>query len=384
MTWYQAMNQLITFRYSGTAVTAIPKIPWFENILPGLAGTFSVLGVSTPLTASQRAYQRIAYPSVGGIAGGFADYTFRQTQWNNAPIAFMNAIFVDPQYAALTTWATLAKSNYNSFQISVTQRFAHDVDLDFNYTYGHSLDNASGLQNAGNYSTAALIFNPFDLNSQYANSDFDIRHIINADWLVGLPFGRNKAFFHDSGKIVNGILGGWQMTGIFRWNSGLPTASPFGSQRWPTNWEISSTFVRANPVDTAPSKNVNGAPNLFANPLAAYLSFRDAQPGEGGDRNVFTLPGYIDLDAGLTKSFRLTERQTLTFRWEVYNVTNTQRLTSPSGFGVSPIDPFLQGKFGLAPITSAPATFGQLTSTQKPIGEGKAGRIMQFALRWEF
>ena len=196
--------------------------------------------------------------------------------------------------------------------------------------------------------------------------------------------GRGKALFSDSGRVVNGILGGWQMVGIFRWNSGLPTASPFGSQRWPTNWQISSTLVRTSPIESAPSKNVNGSPNLFSDPLAAYLSFRDAHPGEGGDRNVFRLPGYIDLDAGLYKTFKLTERQSLTFRWEVYNVTNTQRLTSPSGFGVSPIDPFLQGQLGLPAITSAPATFGQLTSTQKPLGESKAGRVMQFALRWQF
>src|SRR6266550_472619 len=105
-TFYQAMAQLINLRYSGTAVTSVAPIAWFENILPGLAGNFSVLGVTRTLTATQRAYQRIAYPSVGGPAGGFADYTFRQTQWNNTPIAFANAIFVDPQYAALTTWTT--------------------------------------------------------------------------------------------------------------------------------------------------------------------------------------------------------------------------------------------------------------------------------------
>jgi hypothetical protein len=383
-TFYQAMAQLINLRYSGTAVTAVAPIPWFENILPGLAGNFSVLGVTRALTATQRAYQRIAYPSVGGVAGGFADYTFRQAQWNNTPIAFANNIFIDPQYAALTTWATIAKSNYNSAQLSITKRLSRDLAFDFNYTLGHSLDNASGLQNAGNYSTAALIFNPLDPNSQYANSDFDVRHIVNANWIYGLPFGRGKMFGRNSNKWVNGLLGGWQLTGVFRWNSGFPVASPFGSQRWPTNWEISSTLVRTRPLDTTTNTTPVAGPNIFADPLAAYLSFRDARPGEGGDRNVFRLPGYFDIDSGLYKSFRIGERNVITLRWEVYNVTNTQSLTSPSGFGVSPIDPFLQGQFGLAPITSAPSTFGSFSSTQKPLGESKAGRIMQFAIRWQF
>jgi hypothetical protein len=296
----------------------------------------------------------------------------------------MNNIFFHPQYGALSAWSTIAKSNYNSAQVSITQRFTHDISFDFNYTYGHSLDDASGLQNAGNFSTAALIFNALDPESQYANSDFDIRHIVNANWIVGLPFGKGKRLFRDSGKIVNGLVGGWQMTGIFRWNSGAPTSSPFGSQRWPTNWQISSTLVRSRGVDVDPSKNVGGQPNLFADPLATYLSFRDARAGEAGDRNVFRVPGYIDLDAGLYKTFKINERHSVTFRWEVYNVTNTQRLTSPSGFGVAAIDPFLQGQFGLPAIASAPTTFGALTSTQKPLGETKAGRIMQFALRWQF
>jgi hypothetical protein len=133
-------------------------------------------------------------------------------------------------------------------------------------------------------------------------------------------------------------------------------------------------------------------PNIFANPNSAYLSFRDAMPGEGGDRNVFRLPGYFDIDSGLYKSFKIGERNVITLRWEVYNVTNTQTLTAPNGFGVSPIDPFMQGQFGLgcaagvttcAPPT-APANFGSFTATQKPLGESKAGRIMQFAVRWQF
>jgi hypothetical protein len=338
------------------------------------------------LTATQRAYQRIAYGSVGGVNGGFADYTTRQAQWDDSPISLIQNLFIHPQYAALTTWATLAKSNYNSAQFSITQRLRRDVSFDINYTYGHSLDNASGLQNAGNYSTAALIFNPYNLNDQYASSDFDVRHIINSDWLVGLPFGRGKMFMGGANKWVNGIIGGWQLTGVFRWNSGLPVASPFGSGRWPTNWEISSFMVRVKDVPTTQDKNAKGGPNLFPDPLAAFTSWRDAMPGEGGDRNVLRLPGYFDIDAGLYKTFHITERQSLTLRWETYNVTNTQRLTSPSGFGINPIDPFLQGQFGLGAITSTnlPATFGVLSSTQKPLGESKAGRIMQFAIRWQF
>jgi hypothetical protein len=83
ITFYDAMRSLINQRFAGTAVTAVAPNPFFENLFPGLAGTFSVLGVNRALTATQRAYQRIAYPSVGGIAGGFGDYTFRRPRDDN-------------------------------------------------------------------------------------------------------------------------------------------------------------------------------------------------------------------------------------------------------------------------------------------------------------
>jgi hypothetical protein len=366
-------------------------------MLPGLAGTFSVLGVSRTLTATQRAYQRIAMPSVGG--SNVTDYTFRQLQWDDSPTciprpgtgqvcpgpAILNNLFFHPQYGALNTWGTFAKSNYNSLQLSIRQRLSKDVRFDVNYTYGHLLDNASGLQSNGNFSTAAFIFNPLDPDGNYASSDFDVRHIVNANWLIDLPFGKGKRYLSSSNKVADAFLGGWELAGIFRWNSGLPTGSnrPFGFQRWPTNWNLSSGFVRTRSVE-ANFAEVNGNPNIFSDPLAALLSYRDARPGEAGDRNVLRLPGYFALDAGLYKSWRVAERHTITFRWEVYNVTNTQRFTSPGGFAVSAVDPFLAGQLGLPAITTAPADFGKFTSTQRPLGENKAGRVMQFALRYSF
>ncbi|HEU4833008.1 MAG TPA: carboxypeptidase-like regulatory domain-containing protein [Pyrinomonadaceae bacterium] len=375
-TWYEAMQALIDLRYAGRPITSVGPIPFFENVLPGIAGTFSVLGVNQALTATQSAYRRIALPSVGGL--NVTDYTSLNSRWDDRPSSIFNNTFINPQYAALNTWSTFGISNYNSAQVSVRQRMSNDVVFDFNYTFAHSLDNASGLQNAANFSTASLIFNPLDPNLNYADSDFDVRHNITANWLVGLPVGRGKAFLSDAGKVMNGILGGWDLTGIFRWNSGLPTGAtrPFSFQRWATNWQISSGMVRVRPIETQYG-DVNGEPNLFADPTAVYQSFRDPKPGEGGDRNTIRYPGYFSLDAGLHKTFRMPwEGQALTFRWEVFNVTNTQRFTGFNGTGLS-VDPFI---FGGAP----PQGFGQFTGTQAPLGETKAGRVMQFALRYVF
>lgn len=379
-TWYEGINKLIDARYAGVPITQVQSLPFFEHFLPGLAGTFNVLGVPTVLTATQRAYMRIALPAVGGLNS--TDYTFKQSQWDDTPIALFDNLFFHPQYAALSVFSTIAKSNYNSAQFSLRQRLRNDISFDFNYTYGHSLDNASGLQNSTLYGSAFIV-NPLDPDASYASSDFDVRHIINANWLIGLPVGRGKYFLGNTKGITNTILGGWQLTGVFRWNSGAPidgqTSAFFEADRWATNWNVQSNMVRIRRILSSPSANVNGEPNLFSDPTFAFQSFRDPRAGEPGDRNVFRAPGYFALDSGLYKTFNLSERQRIQFRWEVYNVTNTQRFSGAniSGNGISQ-DPFIFG-------TRPPSDFGKFTETQKSLNENRsAGRVMQFALRYEF
>ncbi|MBA3241723.1 MAG: hypothetical protein H0T60_10905, partial [Acidobacteria bacterium] len=149
----------------------------------------------------------------------------------------------------------------------------------------------------------------------------------------------------------------------------------FESDRWATNWNVQSNVVRVRPLDSSPT--LTGEPNLFSNPQTAFASFRSARPGEAGDRNILRYPGYVSLDAGLAKNFKLPwEGHSIQFRWDVFNVTNTQRLTDAIGFGLDQ-DPYLGG-------TPSP-DFGRLTSTQKAINEPQsAGRVMQFALRYKF
>jgi len=309
------------------------------------------------------------------------DYTFIQTFLDDQPIAKFNNSFFHPQYAALSTFGTIARSNYNSGQFSLRQRFHNDVTFDVNYTYSHSLDNASGLQNSTSYGTAFIV-NALDPDSNYATSDFDAKHVINANWLIGLPFGHGKRFGGNSNSIVNGILGGWQSTGIFRWNSGLPTGEPFQADRWATNWNVQSNMVRVCAANSSPTRT--GEPNLFGDPLAVFKCFREPRAGEVGDRNILRGEGYFTLDMGVAKTFKLPwEGHSVQFRAEVFNVTNTQKFANNSllGFGL-PVDPFLLSDADAR--NEIPDNFGKYTATQTPLNETKAGRIVQFALRYQF
>ncbi len=361
--FYGVMSTLIGYRNSNAAISSIPNIAWFNKFVPGLAGTYTVLGQSVNLSATQAAYRRIAKSSVGGR--NTTDFTFVQLLWDDG-LGYGDNIFIHPQYATFGAYSTLGSSFYNGMQLSVRKRLENGLSFDFNYTYSHSIDDASGNEASGSI-TGVNILNPLRLAENRGDSDFDVRHLINANFVYQLPFGKGRKFFSNSGRAVDWILGGWQLTGIYRWNTGFPIGQPYDDSRWATNWNVQSNLVALTDVKTKVT-DVDGSPNLFPDPVAAYKSYRNAKPGEAGDRNILREPNYVVLDIGLYKSFNINEKHKITFRAEAFNVTNTQRLTG-SGFYPAGVDPFLG---------TPSSDFGSLTGIQG------TPRVFQFAIRYDF
>jgi len=171
-----------------------------------------------------------------------------------------------------------------------------------------------------------------------------------------------------------------------RWNTGLPLFSAFDDTRWATNWNVQSGLFQTTRVATCDTRGTATArPSLFGcgqGTTAALRSFRNAYPGETGPRNPFRIPGYINVDLGLTKSFTMpwNESHKLELRWEVFNVANHQSLgsvdTSRTGFGI-PVDP-------IANSNVAPANFAAFTATQAPAGQNGGYRVMQIGARFSF
>jgi hypothetical protein len=184
----------------------------------------------------------------------------------------------------------------------------------------------------------------------------------------------------DAHPAADAIFGGWQLSGIFRWNTGLPQFDAFDDARWATNWNVQAGVTPVAPIHTCPNRPLTGPiPKLFGacgDINTIYQGFRNAYPGESGPRNPFRLPGYIDLDLGLGKTWRMpwSENQSLQVRWDVFNVTNTQHFgaidTSRTGFGVGR-DPALRG-------LTAPDNWSNFIQIQ-----GQP-RVMQVGLRYAF
>lgn len=370
MDWYTAAQMLENYRRAGTAPLDVPAIPYFENLFynPATFNAFRSFLIGS--NAGRLAQVTNATQAIYGDAWFFNDndWTTTQDEIDDALGSIgLSPVFYHPQYGALGAVGSIGRSNYHGALLSIRQRLGTSLTWDFNYTLSHSLDDASGLQTSGNFGTS-LILNPIRQADNYANSDFDIRHIINVNGVWQLPVGKGKSFLRDANKWVDGFLGGWQVSSIFRWNSGLPTWSPYDTL-WATNWNIQSSGVRLRPVQSCPTRDEN--PSLFGcNRTEAYQSWRNAGPGETGDRNVIRLPGYVVLDMGLAKSFKMPwgENHRLQIRAEVFNLTNTQRFGDTTNQQLE-VDP---------QINTPASDWWNFTNIQG------TPRVMQFGLRYTF
>jgi hypothetical protein len=383
--WYTAATALEKIRQQGTDISQVPSLidpkvaQYFNNVFP--AGMASIIGDYDGLTYDPTWTNAQAYYGEYQLNDFFEanDWTDVQAEADLA-LAYNgeNPRFMQPQYGTLSSWSTIGNSNYHALAVSYRQRLSSLI-LDFNYTWSHTLDDASGLQAefgiGGNFQgNGSFIVNPIRQHDNYASSDFDVRHNINADVVWQLPFGKGHTLLGNANKATDAIVGGWQLSSIFRWNTGLPATSPYDDGRWATNWDFQANVTPLKPIHSCPNKPVNGTPNLFGNCniTQIYQNFRNAYPGETGPRNYLRYPGYIDVDLGLAKSWKMpySENHLLQLRWDVFNVTNTQHLTSFANGGVA-ADP---GLLGLTP----PSDFYNFTQIQ-----GKP-RVMQLGVRYSF
>jgi hypothetical protein len=382
--WYTAAGILQDLRLKNTPVSQIPNLPFFDNLYArgAVAGAVdNYLG--TDLAGAGLTNTQAAYAAMASTAGGCATIGCGElgTDWTSLQDAldlFSGAkLFYNRQYGALSAYGTIGSSDYHGAALSIRQRFKGLI-WDLNYTFSKSFDDASGLQTSGVYGSA-FILNAIRQRDNRSVSDFDVRHIVNFNSVWDLPIGQGKWLLSNSNKAVDTVLGGWQLASIFRYSSGLPVlGAPFDAIGWATNWNVRSYGVLVKPLQSSPTRGSGtSAPNLFSDPTAAYQSFRSPRAGETGDRNLIRYPGFVSLDLGLYKVFKMPYKEThnVQFRWEVFNLTNTQRFTGLSDYSIG-LDPNLGG-------TPQP-TFGNFTATQRLPGEVTAARVMQFALRYQF
>jgi hypothetical protein len=329
--YFAEAAQMSKLARAGTDVGAVQPNAYWEQLFGALDNVDLGYGAG-PASATQNVYQVFQQNLYNETYALFSlDLPESQTGAGINPNgAYPSYRFYHDQYSALYAWRSIAYSQYHALQVVYRQQIGAGMFADLNYTYSKSTDIASQserLSTSGSNNNAQII-NTWAPNQLYGVSDYDATHQMNANYVWDLPVGRRRHFLGTANRIVDAVLGGWQTTGIVRWTSGLPFAVNEGGN-WPTNWDIEGWATQVAKIPSRAAKRGHLA-QRFADPQAVFAAFDYTLPGDSGTRNPLRGDGYYDWDAGLNKSFAITEHTHLQVRWETFNVTNSVRFDSHS------------------------------------------------------
>lgn len=231
-------------------------------------------------------------------------------------------------------------STLHQLQLEAVQRFSHGLNFQAEYAWTRSLDDVpivGGPQNV------------YNNRGDRGNSEQVRRHIFTLAWSYDLPFGAGKRFH--SSSVANRVIGGWQLAGITYLRTGTPFSVTF------TNTAQGALASRAdltgNPKLDRDNRSINGWFNVAAFAVPAPFTFGNSA------RNLLFGPGDIVIDFSVLKDTKITERATLQFRAEAFNLPNHANFNNP------------------AANISVPSQVGRIFSAQDP-------RQIQFGAKFLF
>ncbi|QYO67482.1 TonB-dependent receptor [Leptolyngbya sp. 7M] len=267
-------------------------------------------------------------------------------------------------YRSVTIIEPRYNSNYHSMQVSAQHRLSGSSQINLAYTWGKNLsDNRTDRSNAPQ--------NSYDTASEKGRANLDRRHVLTINYVYELPFYRAQRGF--TGK----VLGGWQISGIMTYQTGLgftPTVSnfdPAGLGIIPTALTVGRPNLLCNPNQGGPKNQLQWFnTSCFQVTPINNNSPHVNVPGTAGI-NIIEGPSTKRVDFTLSKMISFSERFRLQLRGEAFNVFNT---TNPRGLSTvvwsATTQPVSQGGNGSS-------TFGQVISWRDP-------RIMQFGAKFFF
>ena len=209
------------------------------------------------------------------------------------------------------------------------------IGYQIGYTWSMSKDTRSfdptfTIVSRGNAQSASST--PFDINNRrlnYSWSDFDRRHVLQATYVVELPFGRGRAFASDIPRPLDWIIGGWQLAGSLFVGSGRPFTVYSGLNTY-SNAVQSTANCNGCPRDLGKLIQENGTNYWFSAEQRALFS--QPAPGELGNtpRNYFISPIRHQINMSLSKRFKFTERYSFDLRVDAQNLPNEPSFGLPT------------------------------------------------------
>lgn len=268
------------------------------------------------------------------------------TTFTNPTIMRRRLLTPFPQFAALSVTEYNGTSSYQSYAVQFTKRLSHGLSLNGSYTFSKERITAQYL-------------NPQDTEMTEMISPFERPHRWTFSGIYELPFGKGRQFGSDWNAVVDGILGGWQVQGVYEWQSGEPLLLPnvyyngditqLKSMVGKTNDQGQKYGVDIPAWDVA-GFYVNGSAPAFGNNF-------QTNTGSGNNtlRNIpFTMDNFrnqrfLKFDFGVSKNWKIREGMKFQLRIEAINGLNTVYIGS--GIGLTP---------------SNTATFGKVTNQRNP------------------
>lgn len=290
--------------------------------------------------------------------------------------------FANPNILGGNVLTNYSNADYNALVVDVTRRFANGFQLQANYAFSRILGDAQGDQQTD--------FEPFlDINNAKIERSrpyaYDITHVFKANGFWELPFGKGRQFA-PSNRILNKIVEGWNVAGIYTQQSGAPFGIYSGrgtlNRAARSGYNTMNTTLTKGQLDQFWSFRMTGngpmmVPDSAKNPadgravaadgaapFAGQVFFMPAAGTLGTlQRNYFSGPMVWNLDFKIGKMIRFTEKKSLEIRANAVNVFN-------------------HPDFG-NPVTTPTATnFGAITGTFNPGGNSR--RLWQFEAYFRF
>ena len=260
----------------------------------------------------------------------------------------------NPYFGNITLQTNTGSSSYNALQLSFVRRMS-ETGLVFqaNYTYGHAIDD---VQDQGSFPTDPQ--NLDDIKAERGNSSGDVRHNFTFNLLFDVPLGTGHRLF--SSGFGSKLASGWHISTLGILRSGLADTVYIG-----TNTFGNGDFINQRP-NCIPGVDPYASPKSITDWLnpAAFSTPAAGTFGNCGRNTIFG-PSFRDADFSILKKTRLSQRGTLEFRAEFFNILNHPAFAQPD-------------------TTFGTPGFGEIFNTLgRTLGAGTSRQI-QFALKFSF
>jgi hypothetical protein len=229
----------------------------------------------------------------------------------------LNQIRPFPGYGAVRYLESAFDSNYHSLQVTAQRRFTRSSQVNLAYTWSKNMTDAQN-------ESATAPQNTYDLKAEYARANLDRRHVLSVNYIYELPYFQNQENFEGH------VLGGWQISGIVTYFTGLGF-SPATSSNDPAGLGLLGSSPSSARPDLTCDPEAN-ASHSFDQPWFNITCFPNPPAGVNrvgnAGRNTISGPSTTRFDATLAKSIRFSESLSLQLRLEAFNIFNHTNFTT--------------------------------------------------------